>query len=112
MSDEPYESNKNEENNRRGDDWQNRILCSDESCIGVIGPDGHCKECGKPYAERPAPETQTTQTESGAGDETERSEKPAEQDDWESRTLCSDESCIGVIGPDGRCKECGKVYQG
>jgi len=29
--------------------WENRILCSDESCIGVIGPDGCCKECGKPY---------------------------------------------------------------
>ena len=31
--------------------------------------------------------------------------------DWESRTLCSDESCIGVIGSDGRCKECGKLYE-
>jgi len=29
-------------------DWNNRILCSDESCIGIIGPDGCCKECGKP----------------------------------------------------------------
>ena len=33
-------------------------------------------------------------------------------DDWENRTLCPDESCIGVIGPDGRCKECGKRYKG
>lgn len=32
------------------DAWENRRLCSDESCIGVIGPDGRCKECGKPYA--------------------------------------------------------------
>ena len=32
--------------------------------------------------------------------------------EWERRTLCSDESCIGVIGPDGRCKECGKRYKG
>lgn len=31
-------------------DWDNRRLCSDGSCIGVIGPDGRCKECGKPYA--------------------------------------------------------------
>jgi len=29
--------------------------------------------------------------------------------DWENRTLCSDGSCIGIIGPDGRCKECGKI---
>ena len=32
--------------------------------------------------------------------------------EWEERTLCSDESCIGIIGPDGRCNECGKPYAG
>jgi hypothetical protein len=112
MSDEPFESNENEEINHSDDDWENRILCSDESCIGVIGPDGRCKECGKPYAELPVPETEPAEIEGGAGDEIDRSEKPAKQDDWENRILCSDESCIGVIGPDGRCKECGKVYQG
>ncbi len=32
-------------------DWENRILCSDGNCIGVIGPDGKCKECGKPMEE-------------------------------------------------------------
>ena len=30
-------------------DWENRTLCSDGNCIGIIGPDGRCKECGKPY---------------------------------------------------------------
>ena len=24
--------------------------------------------------------------------------------DWETRVLCSDESCIGTIGPDGKCR--------
>ena len=33
-------------------------------------------------------------------------------EDWEKRILCSDEACIGIIGPDGKCKECGKVYEG
>jgi hypothetical protein len=32
--------------------------------------------------------------------------------DFASRTLCSDGSCIGVIGSDGHCKECGKAYSG
>ena len=32
-----------------GDSWEDRILCSDGTCIGIIGPDGKCKECGKPY---------------------------------------------------------------
>ena len=37
------------EKERHENGWENRILCSDESCIGVIGPYGQCKECGKPY---------------------------------------------------------------
>ena len=30
-------------------DLENRILCSDESCIGVINEQGVCSECGRPY---------------------------------------------------------------
>lgn len=39
------------------------------------------------------------------------SEEPvadSDDDDWASRRLCPDGNCIGVIGPDGRCKECGR----
>ncbi len=32
--------------------------------------------------------------------------------EWEQRVLCSDDNCIGVIGPDGNCKECGKKIEG
>ncbi len=31
------------------DDFSNRVLCSDGSCIGVINEEGICKVCGKPY---------------------------------------------------------------
>ncbi len=31
-------------------DPNKRIACSDGMCIGIIGPDGKCTECGKPYA--------------------------------------------------------------
>jgi hypothetical protein len=27
--------------------WDDRILCPDDNCIGVIGPDGACKVCGR-----------------------------------------------------------------
>ncbi len=108
------------EEDDKGGAWEERILCGDESCIGVIGPDGRCKECGRPYEgplplpseSRPAAQpsddydapmdTQVDEDESdlsGAGDE-----------EWQTRKLCRDESCIGVIGPDGRCKECGRPY--
>ena len=32
--------------------------------------------------------------------------------DWESRRLCSDGNCIGVINEQGVCKVCGKAYNG
>ena len=95
----------------KDEDWEKRILCSDESCIGTIGPDGKCRECGKPYngelpsehgisggqavaAEKQEPVSSKTDTDS--------------DDDWDKRVLCSDESCIGTIGADGHCRECGK----
>lgn len=103
--------------------WENRLLCSDESCIGVIGPNGRCKECDRPFeGELPAdfnPDDSGTRPEDNDTidtDTTDESVPDPEQetevtdDEWSQRTLCSDESCIGVIGPDGRCKECGKAY--
>lgn len=32
--------------------------------------------------------------------------------DWESRRLCSDGTCIGVINEQGVCNICGKAYSG
>jgi hypothetical protein len=29
--------------------------------------------------------------------------------EWEQRQLCPDGGCIGVIGPDGTCKACGRA---
>ena len=101
-------------------DWDRRVLCSDGNCIGVVGDDGHCKLCGLKYegtlknfssdlpsTPPPSDETETVYDEDVevAGDEIDESE-----DEWENRILCIDEGCIGVVGPDGRCKECGKPY--
>ena len=114
MSDEFTKPN-GEEISHRDDDWENRILCPDESCIGVIGPDGRCKECGQSYEGSQTGENSETQTRSELDDDIDADE-PSQTNyadsDWENRTLCSDESCIGVIGPNGRCKECGKPYRG
>ena len=114
----------NEKNNSLTDsEWEQRTLCSDESCIGVIGPDGRCKECGRPYAgsidttkiETHVPDVDATDSENEMDEEPEEFDEqdtdPLSDLEWEQRKLCSDESCIGVIGPDGRCKECGKPYE-
>ena len=91
------------------EDWDKRVLCSDGSCIGTIGADGKCRECGKPY-EGILPEGHGTEsTHQTVLEETKQvSSDATESDDWDKRVLCSDGNCIGVIGPDGKCKECGK----
>ena len=95
------------------EDWEKRTLCSDESCIGTIGSDGKCKECGKPY-EGSLPKGSSTKNAKKAKiikQEPILSEETKSDEDWDKRVLCSNESCIGVIGPDGKCKECGKAWQ-
>jgi len=104
-------------------DWEERKLCSDGNCIGVIGPDGTCKECGKPYQVEPFDDDPLWSTDDGEDaladaenpeNRTDESENRVNADidiEWESRKLCRDGNCIGVIGPDGTCKECGKPYE-
>jgi hypothetical protein len=123
----PEQTEEEEDISPTDEDWSRRILCSDGNCIGTIGPDGRCRECGKPYeGDLPADfdadadvsedePDEDTEAENTAPEETddEIEDAPADSDDdWENRILCSDGNCIGVIGPDGRCKECGKPYEG
>ena len=128
------ESDVSEENDKEtsmsDSDWDNRKLCSDGNCIGVIGENGHCNECGKKYqgplAEERAVEEEDLPPEnisvekgsspqeeeaSPEADESNNETEPLKDSDWDNRKLCSDGNCIGVIGPDGRCKECGKPYE-
>ncbi len=108
-------------------EWEKRTLCSDPACIGVIGPDGRCKECGKSLTGEPVedshvaddtPEPEAFEEEPSYSSVEEEEAAPSEEEEtvtdpeWEKRTLCSDPACIGVIGPDNRCKECGQPYQG
>lgn len=93
----------------KSEDWENRILCSDESCIGTVGADGKCQECGKAYKGILPERTAENTVQSATVQEVE--ERADDMDDeWDKRTLCRDETCIGVIGHDGKCKECGKPF--
>ncbi len=101
--------------------WSQRKMCSDGACIGVIGPDDRCKECGLPYdgdASDTDPEDEPDVWEEDEDtsfedeDETGQESQTESDSEWSQRKLCSDSACIGVIGPDGRCKECGLAYKG
>lgn len=69
-----------------------RQLCSDGACIGVIDDNGRCKVCGV------APNS--------CDDDHDHDEDHQATRD-EDRKLCADGACVGVIGDNGKCKVCG-----
>lgn len=74
------------------------ITC--EACGGSVvklGP--FCYLCGSALEKGPGAKAGTG---TGAGD--------GDSIDFESRVLCSDGTCIGVINEQGVCKVCGKPY--
>ena len=102
-------------------DLDDRRLCPDGNCLGVLDVYGRCPICG---AEG---EPARTAVAAGAGRaENEAAPSPAEPpdsaearstssggsgdegDDWQARALCSDGDCIGVLDAEGVCKVCGK----
>ncbi len=100
-------------------DWDQRLLCPDGGCTGVIGGDGTCRVCGRAAPnwgdERRRGRRNTDEVEA----EVEARPPVAEivpvslalevDDDLEKRQLCPDGGCIGVIGDDGTCKACGRA---
>jgi hypothetical protein len=94
-------------------DPSRRRLCPDGSCVGVIGDNGRCRECGASdpgWTGEPSLATpmEKAPAESGevAGD---RECDPDGSGFAPSRRLCSDGTCMGVLGPNGRCSICGQV---
>lgn len=125
-------------------EWDQRQLCPDGACVGVIGPDGTCKVCGRAapnwgderkrgLIDPPDEEDEEDDDDDDEYDGAEIDDQYDDEDDddedddaaeddapgiaaappgWASRRLCSDGSCIGVIGLDGRCKVCGRSASG
>jgi curved DNA-binding protein CbpA len=85
-------------------DWEHRTLCGDGSCIGILNKAGRCKECGRTLEEA----KKDAKTKVHEEKEKTKPDDEAKPIDWENRTLCSDGTCIGIIGSNGRCTECGK----
>lgn len=106
---------------------EQRFLCVDDLCIGLVGSDSCCRIChrlnpeAKAYAAaNPAApalvataehqvEAQPDSASPSVPDLSASDEASDEaSDDFAERVLCSNEACIGVIGSDGHCRECGK----
>jgi len=105
-----------------------RRLCPDGSCIGVVGDDGRCKVCGRDagggksaaangaaavaVAVDTAFDSSVDDDDNDDGDDNvlaaDAGEPGASAFDA-ARRLCSDGSCVGVIGNDGKCNVCGQA---
>jgi hypothetical protein len=125
MLDSPAVSASSMEDNESTDnvDLDARQLCPDGGCYGVIGDDGTCTVCGRKgdpnAAARVSSASSANDDSSGSdsdgsdtndeysGDAPEANE-PADAS-LADRQLCPDGGCIGVIGDDGLCKECGRA---
>ena len=111
--------------------WDQRILCPDGGCVGVIGDDGLCKVCGRAApnwgderkrgleADAVVGEDETVDDEYEDDEELEGEEEDGDEDlepeapvavgEWKERKLCPDGACVGVIGDDNKCRVCGKA---
>jgi hypothetical protein len=120
------------------DDWDYREVCPDGSCVGVIGPGGTCKVCGRVSptwdnerergmvvdgeADPDAEIHDGDDDEEEDDDELEDGDAAAEPDaalapdvedgdhEWSRRKLCPDGACVGVIAASGACTVCGKTF--
>jgi hypothetical protein len=95
-----------------------RRLCPDGSCIGIIGHDGKCTVCGTSgaggsTAQAPSASDAPHEADVEADFEpdfeaTEHSPENSASGFDPNRRLCVDDTCVGVIGEDNRCRICGK----
>jgi hypothetical protein len=85
-----------------------RALCPDGACTGLIGDDGHCGTCGR-AGEAPAARPAEVAAPSEAPT-TPTADLPPPQGtpDDDARVPCDDGMCVGVLGADGCCGTCGR----
>jgi hypothetical protein len=80
---------------------EDRELCGDGNCLGVI-VDGKCNVCGLGAGvHAPAPATPEAAMVAEGG-------HTEDFFDDEERRLCPDGACTGLLDSDGKCKECGR----
>jgi hypothetical protein len=100
-------------------EWDQRILCPDGSCVGVIGDDGLCKVCGRAAPNWGDERKRGLEADAVLDEEEDDDEYEDEDDDasesappvgeWKERKLCPDGACVGVIGDDNKCRVCGRA---
>jgi hypothetical protein len=96
---------------RDGFDADERELCPDGTCTGLIGVDGRCKQCGRGRDGSAGARSAGVwcDPDDDAADAHPHADAAAAGGafDDDDRQLCADGACTGLIGSDGKCKVCG-----
>ena len=113
--------------NEEGGFDEERQLCSDGGCLGIV-VDGTCNVCGlasvasprESGSGHPGNASVTSPRDPGSGHPGASAGASGgdamvaegghvdEAFDGEERQLCPDGACTGLVGSDGKCKECGR----
>ncbi len=109
------------------DEFLHRQLCPDGACVGLLDSQRVCKECGlvdsdatadprlRGLKHEPIEPEAAVQTPATINDDTHDIDDDVQDadddapEDFADRRLCPDGACIGVVGSDGLCGECGAV---
>lgn len=100
--------------------FEDRVLCDDGMCTGVVSRDGRCGTCGRLHhvdraieaphddeaAHDEAAHDETPRSEASPRDEDRHEEAPREDDD--AREPCDDGLCTGVLNARRVCGTCGR----
>jgi hypothetical protein len=95
---------------------ENRELCDDGNCLGVV-VDGRCNVCGGgggglgagPRSASDAASDSASDSEIGSVGSVD-SLGSVDADEFDpDRALCPDGACTGLLGSDSKCKVCGRT---
>jgi hypothetical protein len=102
-----------------------RHLCPDGSCTGILDARGRCSECGRLGEAAPAADADAGGMAAaapgssplghpapGQAGDAEHGRPQADSGFDESRSLCPDGSCVGVLDAHAYCPVCGKFADG
>lgn len=86
--------------------WEERMLCPNESCIGVLSIQKKCSLCGWDQASASFLPLENASLEQKKTEESLESLEEREED-FSDRQLCPNDRCIGVLNQNNQCPLCG-----
>lgn len=95
-----------------------RVLCPDGNCTGLLDAAGCCNTCGRvgEVAPREADDAARGEPEEAPDAAPDATPPPAatptattDDDGFDARVLCPDGTCVGVLDAAGVCGTCGRT---